>query len=120
MLVLNSITLFYHTLSCEYSDSSDKPAGVIEDWTKAVVQHVTKSATVGTARISTRPSATLVSKKSKKAAEAEARLIAYRASDDEHIRIGKEPAPSVRTTSTHAIIPVRLIRIQVNGTHLSL
>jgi hypothetical protein len=117
MLVLNSITLFYHTLSY---DSSDKPVGVIEDWTKAIVQRVKKSATVGAARVTTtRPSATLVSKRSKKAAEADARLRAYRASDDEHIRIGKEPPLSVQTRITHAIVPVRLIRIQSNGTHLS-
>ena len=94
MLVLNSISLFYHNLSSDTWDTSDKPAGVIEDWTKAVVHRVTKSATgngrLATRPSATRPSATLVSKKSKKAAEADARLSAYWASDDEHIRIKKE------------------------------
>ena len=114
MLVLNSISLFYYNLSC---DTSDKPAGVIEDWSKAVVQHATKSATV-----STRPiSATLVSKKSKKArtADADARFSAYLASDDEHIRIKKDPAPSIQTAANHEIIQVCRIGIPVNSTHLS-
>jgi hypothetical protein len=119
LLLLNSISLFYHNLSCDTRDTSNKPAGVIEDWTKAVVRSVTKSATAGNGRSATRPSATLVSKKSKKAAEDDARLSAYRASDDEHICIKREPAPSVRTTSTHDIISVRLLWPQANDTHLS-
>lgn len=35
MLVLNSISLFYHELSCS---TSEKPTGIIEKWTKDVVQ----------------------------------------------------------------------------------
>ena len=114
MLVLNVISLFYHNLSCP----SDKPAGVIENWTKDVFQGVSKSMTTG-GRITS--SATLVTKakldkkkvvgslapsKPKKAAKAPTKYFVTASDDDfPNIRIAKSdvltpPASVSRSSST--------------------
>ena len=112
MLVLNAISLFYHNLSYP----SDKPVGVIEDWTKGVYQgvvtsmstggRITSSATLVTkAKLDKKVVGSLASSKPKKAAKAPAKLF-LTASDEDFpdIRIAKSevltPAASVSRSST--------------------
>lgn len=101
MLVLNSITLFYHNLSCP----SDKPTGVIENWTKDVLQGVTKPTTAN-ARITS--SATLVTKAKhdqKKSATSKAPL--------NHKKAAKAPTKLFTTASDEDFPDIRIAESDV-------